>query len=179
VLGVAKDADQKAIKDAFRTLALKYHPDRNKEPGAEDRFKEIAEAYAVLSDPRKRADYDARGFAGVAGFTPEDLFGGIDFGDIFGDAGFGLDFGFGGGGLFDRMFRRRHAGPARGQDMQVELVLPLETIARGGEETVRYTRPVACPRCHGSGAEPGTAARACATCGGSGRKVETRGEKRG
>jgi molecular chaperone DnaJ len=179
VLGVARDADAKAIKDAFRALALKFHPDRNKSPDAEERFKEIAEAYAVLSDPKKRADYDARGFAGVAGFTSEDLFGGIDFGDIFGDAGFGLDFGFGGGGLFDRLFGRRHAGPQRGQDLQVELVLPLESIARGGEETVRYTRPVSCARCHGNGAEPGTTARTCRTCHGSGRKVMTRGEQRG
>jgi molecular chaperone DnaJ len=179
VLGVARDADAKAIKDAFRVLALKYHPDRNKSPDAEGRFKEIAEAYAVLSDPKKRAEYDARGFAGVAGFTPEDLFGGIDFGDIFGDAGFGLDFGFGGGGLFDRLFGRRRAGPQRGPDLQIELVLPLGTIARGGEETVRYSRPVTCPRCHGSGAEPGTAPRACPACGGSGRKVVTRGERRG
>jgi molecular chaperone DnaJ len=179
VLGVPRDADAKRIKDAFRELALKYHPDRNKSPDAEERFKEIAEAYAVLSDPRKRADYDARGFAGVAGFTPEDLFGGIDFGDIFGDAGFGLDFGFGGGGLFERLFGRRRAGRAHGQDLQVELTLPLETIARGGEETVRYARPVACPRCHGTGAEPGSAPRTCPTCGGSGRKVLTREERRG
>lgn len=98
ILGVARDADAKAIKDAFRELALKYHPDRNKSPEAEARFKEIAEAYAVLSDPKKRAEYDARGFSAVEGFTPEDLFGGIDFGDIFGDLGFGLDFGLGAGG---------------------------------------------------------------------------------
>jgi molecular chaperone DnaJ len=180
VLGVARAAAAPAIKDAFRRLALKYHPDRNKSPDAEARFKEIAEAYAVLSDPQKRAEYDARGFAGVAGFTPEDLFGGIDFGDIFGEAGFGLDFGFGAGGLFERLFgRRRRAGPARGEDLQAELALPLESIARGGEETVRYTRPIACPRCHGGGAEPGTTARNCPGCGGSGRKVTTRGEQRG
>lgn len=174
VLGVARDADAAAIKDAFRRLALKYHPDRNKSPGAEERFKEIAEAYAVLSDPAKRAEYDARGFAGVAGFTPEDLFGGIDFGDIFGESGFGL-----GGGLFERLFGRRRTGPVQGEDLRVELVIPLETIARGGEETVRYTRPVICSRCNGSGAEAGSPPRACPDCGGSGRKVETRGEKRG
>ena len=79
VLGVARDADAKAIKDAFSDLALKYHPDRNKEVGAEERFKEIAEAYAILSDPKKRAYYDARGFAGVAVFSREHLFGGINF----------------------------------------------------------------------------------------------------
>src|SRR5210317_1039548 len=98
VLGVAKDADQKAIKDAFRELAMKYHPDRNKAPDAEEKFKEIAEAYAVLSDPKKRAQYDRGGFAGVADFSREDLFGGIDFGDLFADTGFGFDFG---GGVFD------------------------------------------------------------------------------
>jgi DnaJ-class molecular chaperone len=91
VLGIARDVDQKAIKDAFRTLALKYHPDRNKEPGAEERFKEIAEAYAILSDPAKRAEYDARGFAGVAGTSREDLCSGINFEDIFGGLNFDFD----------------------------------------------------------------------------------------
>ena len=110
-LGVAGDADEKAIKDAFRQLALKYHPDRNKAPDATDRFREIAKAYAVLSDPEKRAEYDARGRAGVAGFSAEDLFGGIDFGDIFG----GLGFEFGTPGPFERMFRRR-CTPARGEN---------------------------------------------------------------
>src|SRR3970282_583494 len=128
VLGVPREADGKRIKDAFRELALKYHPDRNQSPGAEDRFKEVAEAYAVLSDPKKRAEYDARGFAGVA------------FGSV-------LRLG---GGFFDRLFGPRRAGPARGRNLQVELALPLETILRGGEETVRYTRPLPCPRCGGS-----------------------------
>lgn len=111
MLGVARDADQKAIKGAFRDLALKYHPDRNKETGAEERFKEIAEAYAILSDPKKRADYDARGFAGVAGFSREDLFSGINFEDIFG----GLNFDFGGAarsrGFFIAAEAGRHAAP--------------------------------------------------------------------
>ena len=97
VLGVARNADEKAIKDAFRALALKYHPDRNKAPGAEAKFKQIAEAYAVLSDPRKRAAYDAQGFPGVAGFTPEDLFAGVDFGDLLGGLGLDFDFERGGG----------------------------------------------------------------------------------
>ena len=174
VLGVARDADQKAIKDAFRTLAMKYHPDRNKAPDAEEKFKEIAEAYAVLSDPKKRAQYDTGGFAGVADFSAEDLFGGIDFGDIFGDMGFG----FGGGSVFDRFFRQQRAGPATGQDLEVRLVVPLERINKGGEETVRYARTVSCPTCAGSGAKPGTEPRQCESCGGSGRKVVTRDEKR-
>ena len=103
-LGVARDADAKTIKDKFRELALKYHPDRNKSPDAEARFKEIAEAYAILSDPKKRANYDSRGFAGVADFSAEDLFSGIDFGDIFGDKGFGFD--LRGDGLFGDLFGR-------------------------------------------------------------------------
>jgi molecular chaperone DnaJ len=174
VLGVARDADKKTIKDAFRELAMKYHPDRNKAPDAEEKFKEIAEAYAVLSDPEKRARYDSSGFAGVSGFSHEDLFGGIDFGDIFADAGFGFDFG---GGLFDRLFRQHRPGPARGRDIDVHLVVPLERIDRGGEETVRYSHPVTCPSCSGSGAKPGTEPRTCKTCGGSGRRVVTHDQK--
>jgi len=178
VLGVARDADAKAIKEAFRKLALQYHPDRNKAPDAEERFKQIAEAYAVLSDPDKRARYDSRGFAGVADFTPEDLFGGIDFGDIFGDMGFGFD--LGGGGIFDRLFRHgRPRGPVPGQDLEVHLTVALQRIYQGGEETVRFSRQVSCPACGGSGAAKGTKPRQCASCGGSGRKVTTREEKKG
>ncbi|WP_126455268.1 molecular chaperone DnaJ [Sulfuriflexus mobilis] len=177
VLGVSRDADAKAIKNAFRELALKYHPDRNKSPDAETRFKEIAEAYAILSDPKKRADYDARGFAGVAGFSAEDLFSGIDFGDIFGDMGFGFDLGRG-GGLFDSFFgrHRRPAGPARGSDLEVRLTIPLEKVNSGGDETVHFTRPMSCPDCHGTRSQPGTEPRQCEACGGSGKQVTTRRE---
>lgn len=176
VLGVPRGADAKSIKEAFRKLALRYHPDRNRSPDAEERFKEIAAAYAILSDPKKRTEYDARGFAGVAGFTPEDLFGGIDFGDIFGDLGFGFDIG---GGLFERLFRRGKAGPRRGQDVEVALSVPLERVNLGGEETVRISRPVTCAACRGSGAKAGTAPRKCAECGGTGRKVIAHQEKKG
>lgn len=168
VLGIPRDADQKAIKDAFRALALKYHPDRNKEPGADERFKEIAEAYAVLSDAKKRAEYDTRGFAGVAGFSPEDLFGGIDFDTLF--SGLGFDFG---GGLFDPFFRRR-AGPERGANLEVELVVPLDRVATGGDELVRVSRLSPCASCRGSGAAAGTAPRSCATCGGTGQQSTSR-----
>jgi molecular chaperone DnaJ len=169
VLGVARNAEPKAIKDAFRRLALKYHPDRNKEPGAEERFKEIAEAYAVLSDPKKRADYDRGGFAGVAGFSAEDLFGGINFQDIFG----GTDFGFGGGGLFDHFFRRRPAGPPRGDNIELELLIPLARVVSGGDEKVHLRRPASCPTCQGSGARSGSKPRDCPECHGSGRKTTT------
>jgi molecular chaperone DnaJ len=172
VLGVERGADAKAIKDAFRKLAMQYHPDRNKAPGAEERFKEIAEAYAVLSDAKKRAEYDAGGFAGVAGFTPEDLFGGVDFESIFGDLGFGA-----GEGLFERFFGRRHRGPPRGPDIEIEAVVPLERIAQGGEETIRYGRLASCTQCGGSGAKPGTQPRSCPTCKGSGQKTTTRHEQ--
>jgi len=175
VLGVPRDADLKTIKKAFRELALRYHPDRNKEPGAEDRFKEIAEAYAVLSDPKKRAQYDARGFAGVSGFSPEDLFSGIDFGDVFGGPGFGLGFDFG-EGLFERFFGRHRPGTPRGENIEIELAVPLERVLTGGEETIRFTRPETCPSCHGSGAKPGTMPQSCKTCGGTGKHIESRRE---
>ncbi|HUW29419.1 MAG TPA: DnaJ C-terminal domain-containing protein [Sulfuriferula sp.] len=174
VLGVPKDAEQKAIKDAFRKLALQYHPDRNKAPGAEERFKEIAEAYAVLSDPKKRSEYDTRGFAGVAGFSREDLFSGIDFGDLFS----GLDLGFG-GGLFDHFFHRNKAGPERGANIEVELTVPLEKVASGGAEKVRLPYQTACSACHGSGAAAGTQPITCKTCNGTGQQTTSRRETRG
>ncbi|MDO8932755.1 MAG: J domain-containing protein [Rhodocyclaceae bacterium] len=168
VLGVGRDADAKAIKDAFRKLALKYHPDRNKAPDAEERFKEIAAAYAILSDPKKRAEYDARGFAGVEGFSQADLFDGINFNDIFG----GLNFDFG-GGIFDRFFsRRRTQGPQRGENLEALLRVSLERVASGGEEPVRVERMVQCPGCKGSGAKAGTTPRTCDVCHGSGREVK-------
>ena len=170
VLGVARDADAKAIKDAFRELALRYHPDRNKEPGAEERFKEIAEAYAILSDPKKRADFDARGFAGVAGFSREDLFGGINFEDIFG----GLNFDFGGGHPFEGFFHRRRSGPAHGANIEVEVNVPLARVASGGEVQVQLTRPATCPDCHGTGEAGGAAPPRCEACQGSGRITHSR-----
>ncbi len=173
MLGVNRDADQKAIKDAFRNLAMKYHPDRNKEAGAEERFKEIAEAYAVLSDPKKRSDYDARGFSGVEGFSQEDLFGGINFDDIFG----GLNFDFG-GGLFNGFLHRRQTGPVRGANIEVELFIPLTKVATGGEEKVSLNRPATCPSCHGSGALGGAQAETCAACKGTGRVTTSRRQEK-
>jgi molecular chaperone DnaJ len=123
----------------------------------------------VLSDPQKRVQYDSQGFAGVAGFSPEDLFGGINFEDILG----GLDLGFG-GGMFDRFFRRRPPGPPRGADIEVELAVPLETVASGGSQKVHYSKSVPCPDCKGSGAKAGTVPRQCAGCKGTGHKVTRR-----
>lgn len=163
MLGIDRGAEQKAVKDAFRNLAMKYHPDRNKEAGAEERFKEIAEAYAVLSDPKKRAEYDARGFSGVEGFSQDDLYGGINFDDIFG----GLNFDF--GGPFSGFFHRRKAGPVRGDNIEMELYIPLARVAAGGEEKIRLSRPVACEACNGTGAEGGAQPRVCETCNGKGR----------
>lgn len=165
MLGVAKNADQKQIKDAFRDLALKYHPDRNKEADSEERFKGIAEAYAILSNPKKRAEYDARGFAGVAGTSQEDLFNSINFEDIFG----GLNFDFGSDNLFGGLFRHHRKGPSRGANIEVDLYVTLDRIVHGGEEIVHFNRPVTCHACHGTGGEGGVAPRQCETCGGTGR----------
>lgn len=176
VLGVPADADEKTIKNAFRDLALKYHPDRNKEPGAEEKFKEIAAAYAVLSDPEKRRAYDARGFAGVAGFSDDDLFRTIDFGDIFAGMGFdlgGVGFGPGrGGSLFESLLGRRRPGPAPGRNIEVDLEIPLSRVARGGEEKVSHVCMAPCRACHGTGARDGTKLHPCAACQGTGKRTE-------
>ena len=175
LLGVPSDADGKTIKSAFRKLALHYHPDRNPSPEAEERFKEIAEAYAVLSDPQKRAQYDAGDRAGVAGLSPEDMFGGIDFSDLF--RGQGFDFGLGDTGFADRFFRRRRPSrPQRGNNIEVDVEVPLEMVLSGGEWAFEVMRPISCPTCHGSGAKPGTQPISCASCGGSGQQVRSRRE---
>lgn len=174
MLGIAKDADQKAIKDAFRNLALKYHPDRNKEPDAESRFKEIAEAYAVLSDPKKRSDYDAQGFAGVGDVSQQDIFSGINFDDIFG----GLNFGFGVGNPFEAFFHRHRRGPEHGANIEVDLYVSLEKVASGGEENIQLNIPATCQACHGVGTKDVVAPKTCPTCGGSGQVTQSRREKK-
>jgi len=165
VLGVAKDASPEAIKKAYRKLAIQLHPDRNKEADAEERFKELSEAYAVLSDPEKKARYDQFGHAGIdAQYSAEDLYRNIDFEDLFRGMGFdsifGNLFGFGGG---------RGGGPSRGRDLQVEHAITLEEAFKGAEATIAYQRLEACTHCKGSGAEPGTKVDACPTCGGNGQ----------
>lgn len=165
VLGVPRDADDRAIKDAFRRLARRYHPDTSTAPDAEDRFKEIAEAYGVLSDPARRRDYDASGFAGRAGASPEDLWGGIDFADVFGAAASGF------GDLFGRLFGHAGAGPPRGGDIQVKAAVPLRQVLKGGKRAVTIPRRGPCRPCSGSGARPGTAARPCPACAGTGQRA--------
>jgi len=174
ILGVPRDADADTIKKAYHKLALKWHPDKNKSPEAEEKFKQIAKAYAILKDPKKRARYDTQGMEGVAHYTPEDLFGDFDLGDLFGR----MDFGFG-GGMFDSLFGHRQTRPTHGQDLRVSIHVPLSLINSGGKQTVRVSHPVTCPRCHGYGTQNGNAPPPCPACNGSGRKINTRSEKRG
>ncbi|TNF97994.1 MAG: J domain-containing protein [Gammaproteobacteria bacterium] len=177
VLGVPRDADEHAIKDAYHKLAMKWHPDRNDSPEAEEKFKEIAKAYAILKDPKKRARYDSMGMEGVAHFTPEDLFGGLDMGDLFGDMGFG----FGGSSIFDRMFggRARARQPTQGQDLRISVEVPLEVVYHGGQHEIRVSHPVTCETCHGYGTADGKSPPLCKACNGSGRRVSSRSEQRG
>lgn len=173
VLGVPRDAGEKAIKKAYKRLAMKYHPDRNKDPDAEEKFKELAKAYAVLSDPDKRRMYDAGGIGGVAHFSDEELFRNVDFdfGDLFG--GFGYDFGTGGGSIFDRFFRQPQQHQTHGIDLRVRMAVGLDRIFSGGGEMLRFARPVSCPDCHGYGTRDGKPPKTCSACGGSGRRVVT------
>ena len=156
VLELPRDASAEDVKKAFRRLALQYHPDRNKGPGAADRFKEINEAYQVLSDPERHSAYDRFGHAGVngeagRGFEGSEGFGG--FGDIF-EAFFGGSAG---------------RGPRRGRDLEYEVPVSFEDAAFGAEKKVELERIEACDRCGGARAEPGSERAACGTCGGQGQ----------
>jgi len=170
VLGVSKNASKDEIKDAYRKLAMQYHPDRNKAADAEDKFKEISEAYAVLSDDQKRRQYDTLGHAGFdQRYTSEDIFRGADFETILRDIGFGFGDlfrtffggGFGGGG-----FRQRSN---RGQDLGYELEITLEEAAKGTEKEIVVPRTEKCNVCDGSGASPGTSVKTCQKCNGTGQ----------
>ena len=169
VLGVQRNASKDEIIDAFRKLALQYHPDRNKAPEAEEKFKEISEAYAVLSDDEKRQQYDTLGHAGFdQRYTQEDIFRGADFNSIFRDLGFGFGdifryfFGGGFGGDFSERVNR-------GQDLEYELEITLEEAARGTEKELEIPRTEKCEVCNGSGASPGTSPRTCPQCNGAGK----------
>ena len=178
VLGVAKGSAEDEIKKAYRKLAIKYHPDKNPDdPSAEDKFKEAAEAYGVLSDPQKRQQYDQFGHAGMGGgaggfgggaggFTMDDIF--SQFGDVFGDGSpfgdiFGQSRGGGGGGRRVR----------RGSDLRIKLKLNLQEVAEGAEKKIKVKRYVTCNTCTGNGSKNGTSLKSCQTCNGTGqiRKV--------
>ncbi|HEX8205459.1 MAG TPA: molecular chaperone DnaJ [Solirubrobacteraceae bacterium] len=162
LLGVPRDADETQIKKAFRKLARELHPDVNPDDEtAEARFKEVAEAYEILSDPERRATYDRYGYEGLrsGGYAPTDFgaFGSLS--DILG-AFFGGEAGLFSGG---------RAGPSAGGDVGATLTIDLAEAARGTAQELRYEAVARCPKCHGNGAEPGTPITSCKRCGGSGR----------
>ena len=169
ILGVSRDAPADEIKKAYRRMARQYHPDVNKAPGAEQKFKEINEAYQVLSDPQKKAQFDRFGRvgAGVGGGGPT---GGFDFEDLFR--------GFGGGGGIEDVFESffggqrgggRRGGPEPGEDLRYDITVTLETSARGATEKISYDRLGPCDACKGSGAKPGTKPLTCGKCNGTGQ----------
>jgi molecular chaperone DnaJ len=169
VLGVPRDATEAQISDAYRKLALKYHPDRN--PGDDEaivKFKEAAEAFEVVSHPEKRARYDRYGLAGVEGGAPHfhdigDIF--QAFGNVFGDSLFGDLFGGGGG----------RARSHRGADVRSEVTIDLLEAAKGTSKIIRFVRHQRCETCKGSGAKPGTKPETCRYCNGRGRVVQSTG----
>jgi molecular chaperone DnaJ len=167
-LGVSRDAGSEAIKKAYRQQAMKYHPDRNDSPDAEENFKQVTEAYEVLRDPEQRQLYDRYGEAGIRRGQggPSGGFGGFDFADAF--EVFMRE--FGGMGLGDLFGGRSSAsrGPRRGADVKLRLKISLEEAARGVERSVKVKVLEPCARCGGSGAEPGTSPERCPTCGGHG-----------
>ena len=169
ILGVSRDVDKDELKRAYRRLARKYHPDVNKEAGAEEKFKEINRAYEVLSEPETRARYDRFGEAGVggaagggAGYDYSDMGG---FADIFETifSGFGGGVGTGGGQS------RRRNGPVRGDDLRLDLKLDFREAVFGGEKQIKIPHLESCGTCNGSGAKPGTGAKTCGVCNGSGQ----------
>lgn len=183
VLGVSRDVSADDLKKAYRKLAVKYHPDKN--PGdkaAEDKFKEVGEAYEVLSDEQKRAAYDRYGHAAFAGGMGGPASGGAggfhDPFDVFREV-----FGGGGGGIFEQFFgggggggRRRADGPQRGNDLRYGMEISLEDAARGVEREIEYERSASCKSCSGSGsASGGSGKKTCRTCGGVGQVISSRG----
>jgi len=178
ILGLSKGASVDEIKKSYRQLVMKHHPDRvsgDKKKEAEERFKEISEAYAVLSDPGKKKLYDQYGHAGIdSRYSTEDILRGADFSSIFGGRGGfgdifeqifgGSDFDIFGGGASNQGSHRRRVG----EDIQLQVEISLEEVSTGIEKNVSYARYDNCSACHGSGAEPGSSKVNCPTCKGSG-----------
>ncbi len=162
ILGVERNADKEEIKRAYRRMARKYHPDVNKEAGADERFKEINRAYEVLSDADARARYDRFGEAGVSGSA-----GMPDMGDMGGFADIFESF-FSGFASTSQQARRR-SGPTRGEDLRYDLKLDFREAIFGGEKQIKITHLETCTTCNGSGAKAGTKPRTCTTCGGTGQ----------
>jgi molecular chaperone DnaJ len=188
ILGISKSASLDEIKKAYRNLALQHHPDRvphEKKKEAEEKFKEISEAYAVLSDSEKRALYDQYGHSGIdQRYAYEDIFKGADFGSIFGDL---KDFGFG-RGLFEEIFGGlgfdifrtsgdggSHRRGRRGRDIQIEVDITLEEAYSGVEKNITIPRYEVCSTCQGSGAKPGSKKTVCSQCKGQGQVVMSSG----
>ena len=180
VLGVERNATPEDIKKAYRKLAVKHHPDKNQgDKSAEDKFKELGEAYEVLSSPDKRAAYDRYGHQA---FTQGGGFGGGGGGhdpfDVFREV-FGA--GRGGGGIFESIFGemggdgQERGGRGRGSDLRYDMRISFEEAARGVEKEIEISKLQACDTCHGSGAEPGSKVTTCSTCGGQGQVAVSRG----
>jgi molecular chaperone DnaJ len=164
ILGVPRSADPDAVRNAYRNLAKRYHPDVNKEDGSEERFKEINEAYGVLSDDQRRAAYDRFGHAGLNGMPFGNAAGFGDLGDLFEE--FFRGFGMGTG--------RSHRSPRRGADLQAEVRLTFAESVAGAEKELEITRSEVCSACRGSKAEPGTTPVRCNVCGGTGEERRVR-----
>ncbi len=174
ILGLDHSATKDDIKKAYRKLALKYHPDKNKEKDAEEKFKEISEAYAVLYDDEKRKMYDQYGHAGIdQQYTTEDIFRTTDFGDIFRGMGFDIN------DIFEQFFGRRNGfthrpRAQRGSDIRYDIEIRLEDAYRGIETELEVPRTELCDTCRGSGARPGSSPKRCSTCGGTGQMQSSR-----
>ncbi|MFN7296200.1 MAG: DnaJ domain-containing protein, partial [Pseudanabaena sp.] len=165
ILGVDRSTDKEEIKRAYRRLARKYHPDVNKEAGADERFKEINRAYEVLSEPETRARYDRFGEAGVSsggGGSP-------DMGDMGGFADIFESFFSGFSNTGQQQQARRRSGPTRGEDLRFDLKLEFREAVFGGEKQIKISHLETCGTCAGSGAKPGTRPRTCGTCSGTGQ----------
>ncbi|MDD5613810.1 MAG: DnaJ domain-containing protein, partial [Candidatus Omnitrophica bacterium] len=173
ILGVSKSASKEEIKQAYRKLAMQYHPDRvsgDKKADAEERFKEISEAYAVLSDDEKKSQYDIYGHAGInSHYSQEDIFRGADFSSIFSDLGFGgsiFENLFGGFGFFDSHSSSR--GPRRGRDLEFKIELDFKDAVKGTSKELRFSSYAKCKSCSGTGSKTGKL-QACSQCQGRGK----------